>query len=222
MYKDELTATNSAGFFDQVEAALTRLQPELKAVLIEGKIYIAGNFICYGKEGAFETYEIELLLQAGFPEVEPFVRETGNKIPRLADRHIYPSTGQCCLCVWQEWLWKTRNPDFEEFLVGPLHSYFVSQSLFDLTGHWPFGERRHDREGLDQALKEMLNVIPTVRFDSALALLSQNRIKGHAICPCGSGRRLRGCHFEELLSLQSRLPVASWKEMRCQRNAYVV
>jgi len=213
-------ATNSAGFFDQVEAALTRLQPELKAVLIEGKIYIAGNFICYGKEGAFETYEIELLLQAGFPEVEPFVRETGNKIPRLADRHIYPSTGQCCLCVWQEWLWKTRNPDFEEFLVGPLHSYFVSQSLFELTGHWPFGERRHDREGLDQALEEMLDTIPNASICAALATLSQAKVKGHIRCPCGSGKRLRNCHVVEIHALKDQLPSTSWQEMRRQRKAY--
>lgn len=219
-YKGALTAKNTAEYLDRVNATLMRFQPELHARYFDEAIYITGNFICYGKDGAFDAFEIEVLLSVGFPEVEPFVREKGNKIPRIADRHIYPDSGKCCLCVWQEWLWEAQHPDFETFLIGPLHTYFVSQSIFEMTGEWRFGERSHDKEGLDQALGEMLDVIPRVQLDRALSLLSQSKIKGHAMCPCGSGKRLRSCHFDELLSLKGRLSVDSWREMRRQRNAY--
>lgn len=218
--KDTLTAQNITRYLIEVSAVLQRLQPELKAQILDGVICVSGTLICSGDKGAFDAFEIAALLPLGFPIGEPLVWETGERIPREADRHIYPTSGNCCLCVWQEWLWNTPNPDFEAFLTGPLHSYFVSQSVFELTGQWPFGERGHDKEGLDQALEIMLNAIPKVRIDSALALLSQTKIKGHARCPCGSGKRLRNCHLVQLLALQERMTSISWKKMRLRRNAF--
>lgn len=218
--KVTLTVRNIDEYLDDVRAVLLRLQPELNAQIVKGKICIDGKLICSGNDGAFDAFEITALIPIGFPYVKPVVWETGDRIPRIADRHVYPKPGNCCLCVWQEWLWETKNPDFEAFLLGPLHLYFVSQSIFELKKEWPFGERSHDKEGLDQALGKMLDVIPTVRVDAALNLLSQSKIKGHARCPCGSGKRLRNCHFKQLLVLQDRLPTTSWKEMLTQRKAY--
>lgn len=215
-----LTSKNLVSFLDEANAVLQRLQPELIAQILEEKICISGNIICSGDDGAFDSFEIAAILPVGFPQAEPFVWETGGRIPRVADRHVYPNPGNCCLCVWQEWLWQVQCPSFESFLVGPLHSYFVSQSIFEMTGKWPFGERGHDKVGLDQALGSMLEVIPNVQMDKALALLSQLKIKGHARCPCGSGKRLRSCHFDEFLFLQERLPAGSWCELKRQRLSY--
>ena len=219
-FDETLRTRNLTGYLNAVNAVLERLQPELAAEIVDSTICITGKLVCSGQDGAFDAFEIALLLQDGFPKTEPFVWETAGRIPRVADRHIYPTPGNCCLCVWQEWLWKTQHPDFESFLIGPLHSYFVSQSIFELTGDWPFGERDHDQAGLDQALESMLEVIPNAQTDAALALLSQKKIKGHARCPCGSGKRLRSCHFDDLLFIRGRLPAVSWGELKRQRLAY--
>ena len=216
-FDETLTTKNSTGYLSAVKAVLRRLQPELAAEIVDGTICITGKLVCSGQDGAFDAFEISTLLPVGFPKAEPFVWETGDRIPRVADRHIYPTSGHCCLCVWQEWLWGTESHNFESFLTGPLHSYFVSQSIFELTGEWPFGERDHDLAGLDQALESMLKVIPHAQKDAALALLSQRKVKGHARCPCGSGKRLRSCHFDQLFFLRERLSADSWRELKRKR-----
>lgn len=217
---ETLNSKNIAAYLENVEAVLRSLQPELNAKIAGECISIKGNLICSGKEGEFDSFEIAVLLPLGFPTVEPSVWETGKRIPKIADRHIYPKSEKCCLCVWQEWLWDTQDADFEAFMTGPLHSYFVSQSIFELTKKWPFGERNHDKKGLDQALMKMLSAIPNAKIDRMLTVLSQFKIKGHTRCPCGSGNRLRNCHFGELISLQQRLPASSWKELRSRRKLY--
>lgn len=219
-FDKKLTTKNGEEYLEHVDAVLLRLQPELKSSLVHGNICISGALICTGDEGPFDTFEISAVLPVGFPLAVPYVWETGKRIPRTADRHIYPKPGNCCLCVWEEWLWGKPNPSFEDFLAGPLHSFFVSQSLFELTGKWPFGERDHDRLGLDQAVAKMLSDIPDLQVDRALAILSQPKIKGHARCPCGSGHRLRNCHYRELESAHKRLAPTSWKNLRDQRKAY--
>lgn len=219
-FNKTLTNRNGEQYRAHVEAVLQRLQPELSSSLVEGSIGISGNLICSGDEGPFDAFEISALLPIGFPMVEPFVWETGGRIPRMAERHIYPRPGNCCLCVWEEWLWGKPDVDFEDFLVGPLHSYFVSQSIFEMTEEWPFGERDHDKKGLDQALAEMLSDVPNVLVDRALAILSQPKMKGHARCPCGSGLRLRDCHYHELVSARQKLPPLSWKKLKGRRKLY--
>lgn len=209
-----LTNENGKEYREHVETVLQRFQPELTASLVKGDICISGNLICAGDEGPFDSFEILAVLPIGFPLKEPFVWETGERIPRTADRHIYPKPGNCCLCVWEEWLCGKPKVGFEDFLVGPLHSYFVSQSIFEMTGKWPFGERSHDRQGLDQALAELLSEIPNALIDRALAILSQPKIKGHARCPCGSGQRLRNCHYREVVLTHEQLKPLSWKNLR--------
>ncbi|MQA92470.1 MAG: hypothetical protein GEU90_19960 [Gemmatimonas sp.] len=47
-----------------------------------------------------------------------------------------------------------------------------------------------------------------------LALVSSDRVKGHWICPCGSGRKLRHCHREQVDQVRDRLPSALLQPMR--------
>ncbi len=215
-----LTLENGDEYREHVDAVLRRLQPELSSSLVKESICISGNLICTGDDGPFDFFKISAVLPVGFPLTEPFVWETGDRIPRTADRHIYPKPGNCCLCVWEEWLWEKPKVGFEDFLVGPLHSYFVSQSIFEMTGEWPFGQRDHDKKGLDQAVAKMLSDIPNVQVDRALAILSQSNMKGHARCPCGSGQRLRNCHYRELEMARERLKRSSWTGLRDRRKSY--
>ncbi|MGK7653205.1 SEC-C metal-binding domain-containing protein [Roseovarius sp. B08] len=46
-----------------------------------------------------------------------------------------------------------------------------------------------------------------------LRLLSRQTIKGHSICPCGSGRRLRKCHEDDLENLRRMIPPVIAKRM---------
>lgn len=160
-----------------------------------------------GPQGPFDSYQIRAAVPALFPWDEPRVIETGNRIPKVADRHVFPECGYCCLCVWEEWLLTAPDHTFATFLTGVMHDYFVSQSYFEARGEWPFGQRWHGVAGVLESFAEILGVEnnATIVIEH-LRLLSMNNLKGHHLCPCGSGRRLRQCHRDKVDKLKKRIP----------------
>lgn len=203
---DPLGAHNQAAFLDEIETILNDVQPGLSVRAVGECIGIEGTLVCTGPSGPFDKFEILAGLFPGFPFVEPVVQETGGRIPHELDRHVYPERGLCCICVWDEWIWDVKTPDFEKFLEGPLHSYFVSQSLFEITGQWPLGERRHGLDGLRDAYRRMLDLNDSADVEQCISLLRLREIKGHNICYCGSEKKVRDCHRDFLEALKRNIP----------------
>jgi hypothetical protein len=161
----------------------------------------------------FDYFEVRLEVDPCYPSVEPRVTETAGRLPHLSDRHIN-ADGRCCLVVWEQWLVQAEDTSFAGFLAGPLRQFFLSQSLFEKTGEWRFGERAHGTAGILEAYAEVLGVKQKQHaLISRLELLSKPWPKGHWPCPCGSGRIIRKCHQEELWSLHQRVPPAIAKRM---------
>lgn len=215
-----LTRTSLTSFLSEVEAVLSVSQPRLTARALEGKIIIAGTLVCSGPEGPFDEFEIALGVLLGFPSIEPLVCETGGRIPHDPDRHVFPSDGQCCICIWEEWLWEVEEPSFREFVEGPLHSYFVSQSMFEQTGEWPFGDRAHDVDGLMDAYRGILQLEDDADVLAYIRLLRLKNIKGHHDCPCRSGKKVRHCHRSFLAELKSKVPAFLIEMMDRKLSAY--
>jgi len=213
--------TISNDFYSEVLQAVAKHQPELSVSRVDRLIVLEGRFLVYGKDGptdtpngVFDSYQIKAGVTAGFPEEEPVVFEEGDRIPRTADRHVFPKDGNCCLGVWEEWLLTATDHRFATFLTGPMHDYFVSQTYFETHGVWPFGERSHGKLGVLEAYGELLGVAQNEKTISEyLKLLSRQTIKGHALCPCGSGLRLRKCHGEDLDNLRRKIPPAIAEKM---------
>ena len=206
--------TISDGFFSEVQHALATHQPELTASRTDKIIIIDGLFVVSGPAGPFDSYRIRAGVTSDFPAEEPVVFEEGGRIPRIADRHIFPKDGNCCLGVWEEWLLTAQDHRFESFLTGPMHDYFVSQTYYEVHGEWPFGERSHGRLGVLEAYADLLEIVRDEETITAyLHLLSRQTIKGHTLCPCGSGRRLRQCHSTDLQRLSRKIPAQMAKRM---------
>tara|TARA_R110002124_G_scaffold285595_1_gene464348 strand:+ start:1045 stop:1494 length:450 start_codon:yes stop_codon:yes gene_type:complete len=130
------------------------------------------------------------------------VFETGGRIPKIADRHVFEDDKNCCLGVWEEWLFKSQDRSASSFIVGPLHDYFLSQCWYEATSEWPFGDRSHGNLGVLEEFCELLSIdVDHGQAVSHLKLLCRKTIKGHAACPCGSGKRLRSCHSKKLADL---------------------
>lgn len=131
--------------YSEVQKAVAQHQPELSVSRTERLIILEGQFLACGPDGpvdtpdgVFDSYKIQAGVTAGFPAEEPVVFETGGRIPRIADRHVFPEGGNCCLGVWEEWLLTAPDHRFETFLTGPMHDYFVSQTHFEVNGSWPY------------------------------------------------------------------------------------
>lgn len=195
-------------------SAVAAHQPELSVSTWKGYVVLEGALIVSGPDGPFDAYKVQVAVPPEYPWEEPEVFETGGRIPRIADRHVFEESGLCCLGVWEEWLLRSRDISAASFLTGPLHDYFLSQSWFEEKGEWPFGDRSHGRLGVMEAFCAMLGV--PLNRDLAIAhlkLLSRTRLKGHALCPCGSGKRLRNCHKPELEDLRERIAPHMAKRM---------
>lgn len=190
---------------EEIRAALAALQPSL-AIVREEPMIVEGDFVLEGPEGPFDQFRVAIWIPDNFPDGEPWVFETADRIPRCVERHVFPRTGHCCLGVWEEWLIREPNPSFAYYLAGPVKSYFLSQCLFERDGTWRFGERSHER-GILEAYADVLQLEPdNKRVDAYLAVLSQQWPKGHWPCPCGSGQRIRMCHRAQLEDLHRRIP----------------
>lgn len=206
--------TISASLFSEVQQAVDRNQPELSVSKTDDLITLEGLFVVSGPEGPFDSYQVLAGLTASFPTEAPIVFETGDRIPKIDDRHIFPQHGNCCLGVWEEWLLTSPDHQFETFLTGPMHDYFISQTYYEVNGVWPFGERSHGKLGVFEAYADLLGVALDAKIIADyLHLLSRQMIKGHALCPCGSGRRLRQCHSDDLQRLSRKFPPVMAKRM---------
>ena len=198
----------------QVAKAVEAHQPGLSVSTSNDIIILDGPFVVFGPKGPFDSYEIRVDVPANFPWEEPIVFETGGRIPKLVDRHVFPKNGNCCLGVWEEWLLTAPDRSFETFLTGRLHDYFVSQSWFEAKGKWPYGERSHGEEGIIESYAELLGVGNDAGvIADHLRLLSKATAKGHVRCPCGSGLRLRDCHKDRITELAGRICPAMAKRM---------
>jgi hypothetical protein len=204
---------------EEVKSAIAFDQPKLKAEQRGSDIVIRGSYLLFedgviaNPAGPISEFGVEIVAPSGFPYLEPKVFETGGRIPRSADRHVNHD-GDCCVTVWEHWLVCAPDRSFATFLNGPVREYFLAQYWYEKTGKWPFGERAHGHDGLQEAYAEALGTANKKEgLTYRLRLLSKEWPKGHWLCPCGSGKLLRHCHRDELMALHKRIPPRIARQM---------
>lgn len=189
----------------EVEEVLARY-PLLRAELNGHDIKIVGTFTI--SEGGQESdrFLVEIVLDADYPASLPMVWETGGRIPRTLDRHVYPHSGQACtLLPLQRWeLWPS-GASLLNYVDGPMRNYFISQALVENGDPWPFGEWGHGLEGVDQYYLGLLNIPAAAAIVPMLTAIADEDWKGHRDCPCGSRKRTRHCHGEHLRAIRMRM-----------------
>jgi hypothetical protein len=196
---------------DKIKRSIAFDQPFLSVVAAEEGFEIVGKFLVASSShsisgGAIDYFDVSIIVPKGYPWTEPMVFETGNRVPKEADRHCNPN-GACCTGVWEEWIVKNKQPSIELFLEGPVRNYFLSQMYFENLGRWPFGERSHGVAGIREACADMLGVENDLDLlKRYLRVLSGTWPKGHLLCPCGSEQPIRNCHRDDLMRLHAKLP----------------
>jgi hypothetical protein len=136
----------------------------------------------------------------------PVVRETGGRIPRHEDRHVNASDGSACVLLPDErWrLWPPGSP-LLKYLTGPLHSFFLAQTMVEEGQPWPFGHWAHGAKGVFQFYREILKTSDLRVMMTYLDYLAAKKIKGHWPCPCRNGQKLRDCHVGQLKDLREKI-----------------
>lgn len=168
-------------------------------------VVLEGVFEVDGPKGLVDAYQVRIELSRDFPDVPPSVFDVGERLPRDLDRHVYLN-GQACLEVWPVWLAQNPNPTVVTILNGPVRNFFLSQSVYDATAKWPFGEYAHGDAGRREALRDAVSASSTADKDllwRVYALLNPPRRQNS--CPCGSGHLYRKCHRAEVQTIAKGL-----------------
>lgn len=179
---------------DEVRQDVTEFCDTL-LVHVEGDtVVIRGSFPVRASGEVLDEYAIEVRFPPDYPVGLPAVREVGGRIPWSAKFHAFTNGNTCVILPEERWWVFPPGTRFREYLEGPLHNYFLGQSVVAGGGSWPFGEHAHGWPAVIAFYGEKFGTNEPKAVIGLLSLLSEGRVRGHAQCPCGSGSRIRHCH----------------------------
>lgn len=184
--------------FDSFKSEIDKNYPTLVVSIENNLVRIKGTLrIRDSKNTILDNFKIDIQVPYNFPQEIPEVRETGNRIPVIPDRH-FENDGKACLCfrdaTFLYWNEKSTIIDFMEKLVEP---FFLWQIEYEVSG----GKNKdkayaHGLDGAVQFYKEILSTDDIKAVYQFIEYLTKKKIKGHWNCYCGSGKKMRDCHFD--------------------------
>jgi len=157
-----------------------------------------------------DIYNIEVYIQ-DFPIRYPIVYETGGRIKKDADWHIYTDTGSCCFGTeaQEQISVKTRVKTLEDFLDYIVIPYFQNNSYKEEFGVYYNGEYSHGALGNIESYRDILKVENLFLIQMLLKL----RLRGfHFLssskCYCGLQKPIEKCHgiyYEQLFLINDKI-----------------
>lgn len=193
---------------EQIRTDLLSQYPGLH-LLIEpdGSAFVRGTFPVVGPQGrVLDRYQVAIELPAGYPRDLPVVREVAGRIPWKPDFHVNSDGTACVLLPDDRWRCFPEGAPFLRFLDGPLHDFFLGQSLVALGEDWPFGQWSHGVRGVVEYYQWLFGTEDLETMVRFLEVLAKLNLKGHWPCPCGSGEKICRCCRARLIELRSRIP----------------
>lgn len=192
--------------YADVKAAVAAEYPDLGSSVRDGLVHFTGPFAIVDQAGTeWDRYQIDVRLPSNFPAGVPGITETAGRIPRIADHHCYPDGTLCLFAPGERWRYWPEGQGLTEFLRGPVQSFLVGHSTYELTGQWRFGERSHGPEGIIEAYADLLGNVEPRTLIRYLSAMKRRKLAPHRACPCGSGRPLSRCHKTLVQSLRRKV-----------------
>lgn len=172
----------------------------------ENKWFIKGllHFLAtYNGVSLDDKFEVLILIPEEYPAKYPKVTELGNRIPM--NFHHY-TNNTLCLGIPHEINSKfKKNPTLLGFIEEHLIPYLYGFCYKQKYGKVPFGEWKHDGDGIIEYYQNKLGLYTEIEILAFLSIMVDNYINSHILCPCKSGKKLTECHgpiIKELISIQ--------------------
>ncbi len=189
---------------ERLERTLRARYPTLHAFIEDGVCMVRGTYPVIEGGRPIDRYELEIALPPDYPASLPLVWETGGRIPRKADRHVFTDVGCLCLGVPLA-LWMQLKGDFSlaTILDIPVRNFFIGNALVEQGEPWPHGDRSHGVQGVLEFYGDLLGTSEPMAIAKFLIAVVKGKVRGHWPCPCGSGQIIRKCHREAVESLRN-------------------
>jgi len=198
--------------FQQIKDDVTKNFPMIVTYIKESRVCIRGNLQLFDKQAKIiDQFTIEIELPKTYPKGLPVIRELNGRIPRIADRHVNPNGDLCLFVPEEKWKYYPDNMPIVDFIKGPVSSYLLGQSYYEQIGKYPNGERPHGAKGIIEVYSEILKTSDLEIIKTFIVYLSKEKAKGHWLCYCKSGKKLRNCHLNQLIEYRGKIepPIAS-------------
>ena len=142
-------------------------------------------------------FNLEVVVPGDFPLAFPKVKELSNWIDENYP-HRY-TDGQFCLASDLELkMFFSQDTDICSFIEKYVIPYLYTYRFYEEYGVYPYGERSHGPMGDLEYLKDLFGVDDWGQVLDIMLFVVQSPYRGHLLCPCGSGKRIRNCHGEIL------------------------
>lgn len=132
-----------------------------------------------------------------FSSVIPKVIDVEN---RTKEYHHKYKEGNLCLETDLIQLMYLKEHTYLEWLDYFVVYYFCSFLYYKKYKNFPFGERQHfigDFEAYADFIQmDLLSAWNTLEY------IIRKKYRGHNLCPCGSNKKLRGCHKNMIINFQ--------------------
>lgn len=182
--------------FESEIAAVLEKYPKLLSTTSTGITILKGEIDLVDEFGKYrDTYSIEVHPVSKFPYRFPYVFETGGRLPRNVDWHVFETDGHCCIKVEPEEILICKpGITLLSFIEQQVMPYFFNQTFRRLNGYF-INERSHGLIGVIEYYQEIFyekNIPKLIRLmEFVLNNEEPNRV---SMCFCGAKNKYRKCH----------------------------
>lgn len=206
------TVTSQIELLKQTYPAMEVVRTDFSCVQLQGRIHVHRSYHGFVLNRAY-TVDIHIPLNS---ERLPFVIDTEGAISPTY-QHRY-SNGMLCLETDAQIRMRFIDGfDLSAWIFEYVEVYYLSYEYYNRYGEFPFGERAHGYVGVLQSFQEHLCTNDLVTTYKLMRHIVRYPYRGHALCPCGSGQKLRNCHGQSALKFyrDDRL----WQILQRELNA---
>lgn len=153
----------------------------------------------------YDEYRLDIHIPKEFPDAIPLVIDVEEKVPKNME-HFYGNGGLCLGANCEILDFITKDQSIIGFIDAFVMSYLYTASFFQRYHQFPYGERSHGVQGIEEAYADRYSCSDReLLMQLLLCLIGMEKIKGHHPCICGSNKRFRNCHGEQVLEdIQSK------------------
>jgi len=165
---------------------------------IDGEYSVIGNLnftVRHDGNVVKDDYDIEIVIPDKYPQYPPTVQEVGNKILRCPGNHINDDGTFCFgapLAIKHTF---SQHRDLLWFVREQVVRFLFNHSYKRDFGIRPDDELSHGPKGLLEYYYELFHTQDNITVLEFLRLLSEQQYDDQGLCPCGSGRKIRKCHY---------------------------
>ena len=177
---------------------------------------LAGTFDFSAKSGESEevtdSYRLLISVPDCFPRDIPEVKEIENKIPRNGEYHVNSDDTLCLGSRLRLLLQISLRPTLSGFAEVCLVPYLYAVSYkIKFGGKFLFSELQHGIPGELYDYVDLFGLKEPEQVSAVLRLLAmKKRLANKYPCPCGCGRRLGKCTFNDKLKGFRDLADRNW------------